>query len=408
MIRDYVRMALSNLLHRKTRSWLTLVGIFIGITAVVALISLGQGLEHALTAEFLELGADKMIVTAKSPVGNSAGQETKNQLRERDLAAIERSAGVLRAVPIWQRSSRVAWAGGDEVQYYPVFGTSEDPVELKVVEDFYTVKVGQGRGLKGGDSAKAVIGYGLTNPEELANPMKVGDKITLNATTFEVVGIYEKTGDPMADSGIFLGDKGFEDLFGIDDVFDGIIVQVDTGEDPEAVAASLRQTLRRERGLKEGEEDFDVQTPQDLVNTFNQIFGIVQFVLIGIAAISLIVGGIGIMNTMYTAVLERTKEIGIMKAIGAPNWAILTIFLIESGLLGLLGGLIGLLTGMGLAKITEYVGKTVLDTELLTALFPWWLVVGALAFAFVTGVASGILPAVRASRQQAVDSLRYE
>jgi putative ABC transport system permease protein len=111
---------------------------------------------------------------------------------------------------------------------------------------------------------------------------------------------------------------------------------------------------------------------------------------------------------MYTAVLERTKEIGLMKAIGATNNTIMLIFLIESGLLGLVGGLIGVLFGLGLAYLTAYIGKTVLDTLLLNAWFSWWLVFGALAFAFIVGVCSGVLPARQASKQKPVDSLRYE
>ena len=407
MIRDYVKMAASNLLHRRVRSWLTLVGIFIGITAVVALISLGQGLQYALTSEFLALGADKIIVSAKSPIGNAANQDTKNQLRDRDFKVIERTQGVSRTVGYWQRSSKITWSK-DEVAYYSVIGAPGDPKDRQVLIDFFTLKLGEGREIKEGDSSKAVIGYELTNPAKLDRPMKIGDKILLNETTFEVVGVYKKMGDPVADSSVYVTDDAVKDLFNIDDQYDALVVQVERSADPEVVAEDLRRALRNERNLKEGDEDFDIQTPRDLIDSFNAIFNIVQFVLIGIAAISLVVGGIGIMNTMYTAVLERTKEIGIMKAIGAPNGAILTIFLIESGMLGLVGGAIGLLFGAGLAKATEYLGKTVLETTLLKAIFPWWLVVGALLFAFITGVGSGILPARRASKQQAVDSLRYE
>ncbi|MFH1823570.1 MAG: FtsX-like permease family protein, partial [archaeon] len=138
------------------------------------------------------------------------------------------------------------------------------------------------------------------------------------------------------------------------------------------------------------------------------IFGIVQAVFIGIAAISLVVGGIGIMNTMYTAVLERTREIGIMKAVGARNRNILTLFLIESGILGLVGGAIGVLIGIGLSTGVAFVAAQALGTTFLRAVFPWYLIVGALAFSFGIGSLSGILPAIQASRLKPVDALRYE
>jgi putative ABC transport system permease protein len=139
-----------------------------------------------------------------------------------------------------------------------------------------------------------------------------------------------------------------------------------------------------------------------------KIFDIIQTVLIGIAAISLIVGAVGIMNTMYTSVLERTRDIGIMKAIGARNSDILKMFLIESGLLGLVGGAIGIAIGLGIAKTAEVIGGAALGTDYLQAAIPAWLVIGALLFAFVLGSASGLLPAKQASEMNPVDALREE
>ena len=133
-----------------------------------------------------------------------------------------------------------------------------------------------------------------------------------------------------------------------------------------------------------------------------------QAVIVGIAGISLLVGGVGIMNTMYTAVLERRKEIGIMKAVGARNWDISLIFLIESGLLGIVGGVIGILLGMGLSKGVELAVRPYLGESMLMAAFPLWLLFGALAFSFIVGAASGVLPARQAAGLKPVDTLRYE
>ena len=130
--------------------------------------------------------------------------------------------------------------------------------------------------------------------------------------------------------------------------------------------------------------------------------------IVGIAGISLVVGGVGIMNAMFTAVLERTREIGVMKAIGARNDQILKLFLIESGMIGLIGGAIGIIIGIGLSKIVEFIGRNFLGTILLRAYFPWYLILGALAFAFIIGTISGLLPARSAARSSPVDALRYE
>ena len=187
-----------------------------------------------------------------------------------------------------------------------------------------------------------------------------------------------------------------------------LYVQIKPGFSPEQVAENIKKELRKERNEKEGEETFSIQTFKQLLETFQNVFAVVQGVLVGIAAISLIVGGIGIMNTMYTSVLERTKEIGTMKAVGARNSDILTIFLIESGLLGLIGGAIGIMIGVGLGKGAEYVASVALGVSLFRASFPLWLIFGALLFSFLIGSFSGLLPALQASKMKPVDALRYE
>jgi len=144
------------------------------------------------------------------------------------------------------------------------------------------------------------------------------------------------------------------------------------------------------------------------LGAFGTILNIITAFLAGIAAISLVVGGIGIMNTMYTSVLERTKEIGVMKAVGAKNSDVLWIFLIESGLIGLVGGLIGVLLGFGAAKLIEFIVVEQLNTNLLRAAAPPILIFGCLAFAFLVGAVSGVWPAWRATKIKIVDALRYE
>jgi len=189
---------------------------------------------------------------------------------------------------------------------------------------------------------------------------------------------------------------------------DVIAVQVQKGVDANKVADDIERAMRRDRDLELGKEDFQISTPQQILETLDTILTMVEIVLIGIAAISLLVGGIGIANTMYTAVVERTKEIGIMKSIGAQNKDILLIFVIESGLLGLAGGAIGIVFGIGLSKLVEYLAFAFLGTSLIKAFFPWYLIVGSLVFSFLIGTISGFFPARQAASLKPVDALRYE
>ena len=189
---------------------------------------------------------------------------------------------------------------------------------------------------------------------------------------------------------------------------DVIAVKVQKGVNVNNVANEIEKSMRRDRHLDIGKEDFEIQTPQQILATLDNILTIVEIVLIGISAISLLVGGIGIANTMYTAVIERTKEIGIMKSVGAQNKDILLIFVIESGLLGLVGGAIGIAIGIGLSKLVEFMAFKFFGTSLIKAFFPWYLIAGSLMFSILIGSVSGLLPAKQASSLKPVDALRYE
>jgi len=222
------------------------------------------------------------------------------------------------------------------------------------------------------------------------------------------VGILKSVGNRMDDSSVYAPMEAVRDLFNEPELVSMILVQTSPGAEPADVAKVIEKKMRDRRHEKEGEEDFSVSTSEQLMATFSLVFGAVQAVVIGIAAISLLVGGIGIMNTMYTSVMERTREIGIMKAIGARNNDILQIFLIESGILGLIGGLVGITIGASIAKIAEIVAAEALGSNILKASFTPELIIGALLFSFLIGAASGVMPARQASLMKPVDALRYE
>ena len=197
-----------------------------------------------------------------------------------------------------------------------------------------------------------------------------------------------------------------EDIMDIENEYDMLIVQVQDKDEIEDVAQEIKRKLRNDRDEKLGEETFSVETPLQALESVNKILNIVNIIVIGIAMISLFVGGVGIANTMYTSVVERTKEIGIMKAIGAENKDILMVFLIESGLLGLAGGIIGALIGLGAALGASAAANSALGGDLFIVSINYSLLGGAVLFSFFVGVLSGILPAIQASKLNVVDALR--
>ncbi len=412
MIKDYLKMAWTNLSHRKLRSWLTIIGIFVGIAAVVALISVGQGLQGAITQQFEELGTDLLIIQPKSAGPTTAGSENPALLTTEDEDVVSKTNGVLMTTTMVFRSARIEFK--DEVSFQFVSGIpTDDPEKMSLAQRMATMDVMQGRNIDGGGRFNALAGFSYTNEDEVfSQSIRVGDKVNIEGQNFDIIGVLEKIGSPPDDRQMVLPMETADEVLDVgefngDKVRDYIVAKINPSVSPESVVERVERQLRSHRGLDEGDEDFQVQTAEQLLSSFNDILVVVQSVLVGIAGISLLVGGIGIMNTMYTAVVQRTKEIGIMKAVGAKNSDILQIFLIESGVLGLVGGAIGVTLGYLISRVVTDITAQFIAGD-LTTFFPWWLVLGGLAFSFVIGAASGVLPAIQASRMDPVDSLRYE
>ena len=239
--------------------------------------------------------------------------------------------------------------------------------------------------------------------------LKLIDKevVPINEIDFEVVGVLDKLGNPQLNEIFIVNENVLEEILKIKDETDLIVAKVDNVNDINKIAEDIKKELRTVRNVEKGKENFSVETPQEAIEAYAAILNVIKVVLIGIAAISLVVGGIGIMNTMYTAVLERTREIGVMKSIGARNSDILLIFLIESGVLGLIGGAIGVILGVGFSKLVELIAANA-GYSIVKVSFPLFLIIGTLLFALVVGVIAGGIPAYRASKLKPVDALRYE
>ena len=403
MAADFLRLGFQNLRRRKLRSWLTMIGIFIGIAAVVSLISLGQGLQDYITGEFEKMGSDKIIIMPKGMGAHGSGGASLI-LTSDDLKVIEEVRGVEWASGYLVKQGQAKFKGEAGIG----FATGIEPEDFERLLELGSFTIYEGRSLKKGDKYNVVVGYNHAHEDIWKRNIEIGDTIEIEGYDFKVVGVISKIGNPIDDRILYVTKDVLKEILNIKDEESQILVKTAQGFDPEEVADTIERKLRRFRGEKEDQETFNVQTSEQLLKTFGNIFSVVQAVLVGIAGISLLVGGIGIMNTMYTSVLERTKEIGTMKAIGAKNNQILLLFLFESGLLGLVGGAIGVGIGIGLAKGAEYIAGLYLGTNILQASMDPVIMFGALGFSFVIGALSGILPARQAAKLKPVDALRWE
>lgn len=391
---DYFVLAIHSIRHRKLRSWLTVIGIIIGVAAIISLMTMSRSLESTIQQQFETFGANRILISAKG----FQGPGTLSQgLTTDDVNTIEKIPGFKYVLPGLFRSAEINYrkevgftlVGGLPAEHYVSF-FKDSGLELQ-----------QGRMIKEGEKFVAIIGSRVAE-EMFSKELRLGNKITIGKIDFKIVGIIEEIGNAQDDNQINIPLDAAREIFHEPESVDTIIAQVKSAADIPLLQEKIEKELERKRG----DTNFQVLTATQILEQINQVLGVMQIVLVGIAAISLVVGAIGIMNSMYTSVLERTKEIGIMKSIGARNNDILQIFLIESGFIGLVGGLIGTLIGSGMALAVGPFAKSA-GFPLIITLEPLVLLFGLL-FAFIVGMISGILPAYQASRLKPVDALRYE
>lgn len=405
MLRDLSVLSFSNLKRRRLRSWLTMLGIFIGIAAVVALISLGEGLRVAIIGQFGFLGTDVLSVQASgSGIAGPPGMGVAEPLTDDLAGKIENVDGVVAAINRYIKTGTLEFNNVQGIGFAMSMPSGE---HRKIIEEMLNVKAEQGRLLKEGDTRRVLLGNTFTNPDTWGGKgIKAGDRVIINSISYEVAGIMEKKGSFLLDGSVIINEEQLLKDFGDDGNVNVIGIKVKDEKMMDKVKEDIEKLLRKERGVKKGEENFEVQSPQKILETLTSTLFAVQLFVYIIAIISLLVGGIGIMNTMYTAVLERTKEIGILKSIGARNSAIFTMFFIESGLLGVVGGIVGIVVGLIFAYGLAFIGRFALGSDLIQAHANLFLIFGSLMFSFFVGTIFGVLPALQASKLQPVESLR--
>lgn len=404
MILDLAELSGKNLVRRGKRSWLTVIGIVIGITAIVALFSLGQGLEDSVTQEFEDLGANTIYILPGDGIEAFFGAP-EGELTDDDLEAVRRSQGVEVAGPlIFAFETQGEFRG--EVQRVPLLGIPTDESQEMLMRT-NSLAVESGRNIRETDTRSGLAGSNLATGDVFEREVGIRSQVEIREETVRVIGVMETSGDPEYDRSIVMPLESVRDILGEEERIDWIQAEVSSGSQPETVAEDIQEEIRRERNVRIGDEDFTVSTADDLLESFLGILSTVQYVVLGIVSIALFVGGLGIMNTMYMSVSERTKEIGIMKAMGATKRQILSVYLLEAGALGIVGGLIGIVIGIGISEVSFYLIRRTVEIPLQPTrdlVMP----AGALLASFILGVVSGFLPARKAASLEPVEAIRQE
>ena len=404
--RENLNYAVKNLLARKLRSMFTLISIFIGIATIFIFISFGLGLYQYIDDLSSEIGIDKLIVQVRG-IGAPGSSDTF-RLEDSDIRTLEKTRGIAEVAGM--AFTPVAVKKDDTTKYVYLSSLPvQDRKKLDLSLEVMTVTLLEGRMLNDGEKSRALLGYRyMIENGVFDKPLKIGDKLTINEKSIRVSGFFEELGNPADDANIYVTEDAYKEIIGVDDLNFGIIVaRVDDVARIDEIKDRAVRNMRKDRGQEEGKEDFFIQSAEQLIESFSGALNIVIGFIVLIAVISVIVSAINTANTMFTSILERTKEIGVLKAIGAPNREIMYIFLLESSILGFIAGIIGILIG----SFLSYVGGeilAVLGYGFLSPAFPWYLFAGCILFATSVGTVSGIIPAYNASKQKPVDSLRYE
>jgi ABC-type antimicrobial peptide transport system permease subunit len=392
-ILTYFSLAITALKAAKVRAFLTMLGIIIGTTSVILLISLGTGLEKYITKQIEDIGSNLIIVfPGKTGGGRGAGGSTVNRLTlEQSVYLRNRIKDAQYVSALVTKTSRLKY-GNKEVKNTTVYGVDE------YFTNVLNIKAVKGRDIKLVDvkNGTRVVVLGASAAKKLSSNI-IGKQISLADRKYTVVGIAKERGSVFGvdqDNAAYIPINQMSNQFGIKNI-NGIYVKAKTPDDVPRLQRLTEQLLAR----KISDDDFTVTNQKETLNTIQGILGVLSLALGGIAAISLVVGGIGIMNIMLVSVTERTKEIGLRKAVGAPPAAILWQFLIEAIVLSVFGGLIGI--GLG------YLGSAIIAV-FITTVVPLWSVLLAFGFSVFVGVVFGVTPAIRASRLDPIVALRYE
>jgi putative ABC transport system permease protein len=406
-----IRIALAGLKTNKTRSALTILGIVIGVTAIIMVVSLGQGAKDLILGQIEGLGARVIgIIPGRQPKGPTDVLATLTaSLKERDFIALQRKENVPHAQDV------IPLVFGSETAYYDgqtyrltIFGGNE------AMADIYNAYPDPGRTVSVDDvrGAADVVILGRAAANKLAPGHNLfGERIKIKGRNFLVIGVLPKKGNASLinfDESAFMPYTTAQRyIFGIK-YYNRIIVRADTEANVAATVEDIKSTLRELHGITEPDkDDFGVETQADTLKTVGTILNTLTVFLAMVAAISLVVGGVGIMNIMLVSVTDRTREIGLRKALGATNRNILTQFLLEAIILTCIGGIVGILLGAGLSFAVSLVISNVFGLA-WSFTFPIGAAFLGIVISTAVGLIFGLYPARKASYMSPITALRYE
>lgn len=401
-------MALDTLRTHKLRSFLTMLGVIFGVMAVVVMVALIEGARSSVVAEFEKLGSDVILVTfdPSERIRREERGGTVEGLKLVDLEAI-RTLPNLRAVAAERQLGEKEFIYQGEKVRAPLIGVNEDYLTARALEMergrfFEPFEIQQGEKLLvlGNDTAQKL--FGDKDP--------IGQSVLVDGTQALVIGVLKKRGRGFGenlDEGAYIPLQAALRRWAGDESLTMIMAMPYTREQTPAAMDAIWETLMR---LHNNQPDFRVDTLESILSAITRVISLFGVLLGGIAGLALLVGGIGIMNIMLVSVTERTREIGLRKAVGAQKWHILIQFLIESATLATIGGLIGMGLGWGLGELIEFVTKQsgAFGENGLSFYFPLWAGIGAFLFSASVGVVFGLYPAWRAANLDPIVALRYE
>ncbi len=407
MLRDDFDLAYKNLRERMSRSILTLLGIAIGIMAIISLMGIGEGMNQQITGELSSL-SDTIIVQVgpgfsifNRGVGTSDNGKDE-YLTDRDISDLYRITGI-KDINTQLTTTAVITFNGENVS------TTVTGIESESIKVTYgSEDLESGALLENGDQNSVVIGYDVAH-SYFKTDIALGNRIRINNHKFVIKGIFSEQGLgglTSTDSIVLVTTRDFKKVTGESNIRSATVTVLDVNE-VEAIAAEIEQAINENHGS----DDFaSATTMSSILGSIQMIIGIMQTVLLAIASIALVVASIGIMNTMLTSVMERTREIGIMKAIGAANKDVMLIFIIEGVIVSLVGGAIGIVLGVfgsqGISTLfSGFAGGGDVTLEPVISLTSVLLAVGV---SLLVGVLSSSYPAWKAAKMSPIEAVRYE
>ncbi|MEA3294013.1 MAG: ABC transporter permease [Euryarchaeota archaeon] len=414
-----LKIAINMVTHSKLRSWLTIIGIVIGVASVITLVSIGNGMEAGINDELSGLGGNIITITpgySKASGMGMPGHEPSSgsgsiSVSESDAILGRNDVQALKSIPELEYIDTNI--NGNAYVYY--FGKSAQltvtGVDQSVWSYVTTLEILEGRLLDPADQNVVVIGYDLSR-NYFDEPIGINKILTIEEKSFKVVGILDESSG-MSSNGLSIYMPLQSAYQVLDDKtnneYDSITVIAKDSADIDSVVAKIEKKLDIVRHVNTiDDKDYTVTSMKQILEQISSVTGMITLFLGFVAGISLLVGAVGIANTMFTAVLEKTKEIGIMKAIGARNKDIMLIFLFNSGLVGIIGGIIGVFFGI----VASYLlGGGLMSTPIgdpIETVVSLQIVVLALFISVVVGISAGMIPAYQGSKLKPVDALRYE